>query len=75
MTTIPTANLYRASMAGDSVVLLRPPLGWRIHKTDALNLAAWLVALADDNDEFEELLGLVVDGERGDAAQAVNDEP
>ena len=35
------------------------PPRWPLKKADALNLAAWLVALADDNDEFDALLKAV----------------
>ena len=55
---IDTLNRFLVSVNGaDNIVLLR----WRqvISKSDALNLAAWLVALADDEDHFLAVLQAV----------------
>lgn len=42
-----TSNKFMVGVSGAHIVMLRPPRG-SITKDDALNLAAWLVALADD---------------------------
>lgn len=58
-----SANKFLVAVRGDDQVLvLNPPVG-PITKADALNLAAWLVALADDDPEratFNELLNEVL---------------
>ena len=52
-----TGNHFTVETQGNDLVSLR--LGLRLSKTEAMNLAAWLVALADDNDEFPALLEAV----------------
>ena len=57
---IDTANRFAVSAMGDTIaILLLRRLAGTITKADALNLAAWLVALADDDDKFGELLEAV----------------
>jgi len=48
-------NKFLVGVGGDSIAITKPvpPI---MSKADALNLAAWLVALADDKEEFRELL-------------------
>ena len=46
-----TSNKFMVGVSGAHIVMLRPPRG-SITKEDALNLAAWLVALADEGDKF-----------------------
>ncbi len=53
-----TGNKYMVGVSGAQIVMLRPPRG-TITKSDALNLAAWLVALSDDNDKFPAILEAV----------------
>lgn len=43
-------NVFFVSVKGDNIVVMRHFS--EITKTDALNLAAWLVTMADTNDEF-----------------------
>lgn len=55
---IDTFNKFFVGMQGDDLHFLKPvPL--RISKPDALLLAAYLVAMADDNDEFSNYLEAV----------------
>ncbi len=55
---IDTANKFMVGMRGsDTIIIMRPIQEMR--RLDALNLAAHLVALADDNDEFPALLQAV----------------
>lgn len=50
-------NLFAVGAAGDRIVILRSAACAQMMTKDvALNLAAWLVALADDDDHFAELL-------------------
>ena len=56
---IDTSNLEAVSMQGDTVVIMRR--GIRLTQEEALNLAAWLVALADSNGRFQEVLNAVLD--------------
>lgn len=53
-----TSNRFRVGVSGAHIVMLRPPRG-SITKEDAINLAAWLVALADDGDKFRATLEAV----------------
>jgi hypothetical protein len=46
-------NEFMVGVRGDEIHIMRSPS--MISKEQALVLAAWLVALADDNDEFEEI--------------------
>jgi hypothetical protein len=50
---VETFNKFLVGVRGDDIVVLKENL--RLSKADALNLAAHLVALADDNDEFQAL--------------------
>jgi len=62
---IETANRFLVSgFAGGTDVLigLAPRLLGRISRADALNLAAWLVAVADRDDAFEGVLAAVLEG-------------
>jgi hypothetical protein len=54
---IDTTNLFWVGVKGEAIVVMRP----RQHmtKAEALNLAAYLVVLADENDEFPALLEAV----------------
>ena len=50
-----TNNRFLVSIGGGHIVFLKPvPL--KISNDDALNLAAWLVALADDDGKFAQVL-------------------
>ena len=55
-----TFNKFFVSVQSEDIVILRPPAddAIRLSKPDALILAAWLVALADDG-EFNGLLEAV----------------
>lgn len=55
---IPIENLFLVARIGENVVILAAdPMRLRPLPRDyALNLAAWLVALADDDAEFPALL-------------------
>lgn len=55
---IDTANRFLVGIKGDRIVVMLPPTG-PIMKPYALNLAAHLVAMADDNDEFPKILEAV----------------
>lgn len=50
-------NRCAVGMRGERVVILR--FRAELSKLEALNLAAWIVALADDDDEFKNLLQAV----------------
>jgi hypothetical protein len=57
--TIDTSNKFLVGVIGDDIMLLKAPVG-RISKTDALLLAAWLVAMADmTNTQFPRYLKAV----------------
>lgn len=50
MSELDASNKFMVGVQGDNVIIMR-----RFNiltKADALNLAAWLVTLANDNDEF-----------------------
>lgn len=53
--TIDASNKFFVGVQGDNIVILRPCQ--QMSKADAINLAAWLVCLADTNDSF----GLVIE--------------
>ncbi len=60
---IDTMNKFFVGVQGDNVVFLRP-IPQKISKADALLLAAWIVALADDSpseadEEFKAVLDAV----------------
>lgn len=52
------SNTYMVGVSGANIIMLRPPRG-SMSKSDALNLAAWIVALADDHSKFPEILSAV----------------
>lgn len=59
---IDTTNLYwvgSTSGGTDRVIQVLHPGVARMTRDQALNLAAWLVTLADDDDEFPEILAAV----------------
>lgn len=58
---IDTFNKYLVSVKGECLLMLRPPqLGEALTKSEALLLAAYLVALADPEDaEFPRMLKAV----------------
>ena len=58
MRPIDTANKYGVSSRGNTIGLLFPPRG-EMSKDEALTLAAWLVALACDEERFKEILTAV----------------
>ena len=47
-------NRWGVGVQGDSIVVLMPPR--RLSKDDAITFAAWIVALADQGDEFSKRL-------------------
>lgn len=53
-TDIDTTNSQLVGSNADHVVVLMPK--GRMTKAEALRHAAWLVLLADDNDEFDSVL-------------------
>jgi hypothetical protein len=54
---IDTVNHQLVGVLGDEIVVMLP---WkRMTKPEALAHAAWLVALADDADEFDDILAAV----------------
>ena len=55
-----TANLFAVGSRGEIVTIGRQVTP--ISKEEALNLAAWLVAMADDRDEFPALLEAILRG-------------
>ncbi len=57
---INTTNDMAVGMIGDSVVIMRDVgIARPIPRSDALRMAAWIVAIADDNDEFDAILNAV----------------
>lgn len=58
---IETINRFLVAGQGQQVLVMRPPLG-PITKDDALILAAWLVAIAEDGEhKFQPVLDAVLD--------------
>lgn len=55
---IDTTNYWMVGGAGERLVIRIVPRGL-ITRKEALNLAAWLVAIADENNEFGALLKAV----------------
>lgn len=51
---IDTTNWQLVGLMGDRITCVR--LRFALSKSEALNLAAWLVAMADDDDAFGALL-------------------
>lgn len=60
-TSVDTTNRFMVGGVGDEILILAPPMaGLPISRELALNLAAWLVALADfEDDRFPEVLEAV----------------
>lgn len=58
MKKIDTTNHFLVGVRGDGLIVVNQPVGV-ISRERALNLAAWLVALADRDDKFEKLLEAV----------------
>jgi len=56
MSDIDITNKYGVSLIGGSILIINPPKH-KISKEEALVLAAWLVALANDTDTF----GLIIE--------------
>ncbi len=54
---IDVTNYQMVSMQGDTIVVLRASP--KMTKREALVHAAWLVTLADDENEFQKILGAV----------------
>ena len=54
MSEIDTTNKFMVCTQGDKVAIIKHP--YAMNKADALNLAAWLVSIADTNDEFKMIL-------------------
>lgn len=58
-TEIDPANKFLVAVRGGRMVILNPPRG-PIHESDALNLAAWLVAVSmQGREEFLRVLDAV----------------
>ncbi len=55
---IDTQNKFMVGINGNDIVIMRLAQA-RLSQADALNLAAWLVALADHGDRFDKLLQAV----------------
>lgn len=58
-----TFNYGMVGVQGDSLVVMQPLRLQRMTKPQALQVAAWLVALADDSEghaEFQKLLAAVM---------------
>lgn len=58
MPEIDTMNRFMVGIQGGNIIVMRPPIA-PISKADALILAAHLVAMADDRDEFPAILAAV----------------
>lgn len=56
---IDTFNKFMIGVQGDDVVFSLQPLPRRLSKADALIAAAYLVALADDDERFDAILKAV----------------
>lgn len=48
-------NKFFVGIAGEIVTIMKP-IPPKLSKEDAINLAAWLVAVADDDDKFPAIL-------------------
>jgi hypothetical protein len=55
MADLDTANKFAVTASLQGITILKPPLGPITHD-DALNLAAWLVALADHEKKFQTIV-------------------
>ena len=51
-----TENKFFVGLKGEQIIIMRLPINGVMSKSDALNLAANLVAIADDHDQFPGLL-------------------
>ncbi len=60
MSDIDTSNRFFVGTQGDRVFVLAPPTR-PMERHEALNLAAWLVALSGGRDEFPAVLEAVLD--------------
>lgn len=58
MEEIETLNKFLVGARGDKVVIMLPPRG-ELSRKDALGLAAWLVAIAEQDNEFQSVLNAV----------------
>lgn len=56
---VDTLNRYMVAVGGDGKVQIMNPPRAPMTKEEALALAAWLVALADTNDDFRQYLAAV----------------
>jgi hypothetical protein len=55
MGDLDTTNKFAVTASLQGITILKPPLGPITHD-DALNLAAWLVALADHEKKFQTIV-------------------
>jgi hypothetical protein len=55
MADLDTTNKFAVTASLQGITILKPPLGPITHD-DALNLAAWLVALADHEKKFQTIV-------------------
>jgi hypothetical protein len=55
MGDLDTTNKFAVTASLQGITILKPPLGPITHD-DALNLAAWLVALADNEKKFQTIV-------------------
>lgn len=55
---VDTLNRFLVGAIADRIIIMNPP-HCTIPKDDALNLAAWIVAMVDDEDRFAEVLAAV----------------
>ena len=53
---IDTSNEFIVGAIGDDLTVMLAPRLQRITKDQALRFAAWLVAMADDDNKFPEIL-------------------
>jgi hypothetical protein len=56
---VDTSNRFFLGAQGEEIVFPILAVPRRLSKADALNLAAWLVAIADDEGKFPEMLKAV----------------
>ena len=56
-----TANLFAVGSRGETIMIGRRNIVSVLSKEEALNLAAWLVLIADDRNEFPALLKEILD--------------
>ena len=58
LTAPDTSNRFFVGGHGDNIILMKP-IPSKLNRSEALNLAAWLVALADEDGRFARLLEAV----------------